>query len=84
MAAPSRFGYRKGQTGILGLIAALVMFVLLWALWLGEWLAEAGQDFIVNNGLTGIEAFLIANLNLWVFCGLCVGIIFAVGVGASR
>ena len=66
----------KGQTSVLNVIFSLIGFFILWALWLGEWLSNAGTDLVINNNLTGIEAFLASNLNLWVFFGLILGVIW--------
>jgi len=77
------FSTTKGQIGLISVVFALIMFFLLWALFLAEWLRDVTQDFIIQNELMGIEAFLISNINLWIFCGLLIGII-AVAYGGNR
>ena len=81
MARPSLLKSNKGQLGILSVVFGLIMFIILWSLWLGGWLAQAGADLVLNNGLTGIEAFLASNLNLWVFVGLILGVLATVYIG---
>jgi hypothetical protein len=57
----------------------LILIVFIWFVFLAGVLTTAGQDAITNGGLTGIEAFFYANLNLiiifvplllWVLAGL--------------
>ena len=74
----------KGQIGLVSLVFALIMFFLLWGLYLGKWLAEWGRDAITRNSLTGIEAFLLANLNLWVVIGLMIGVMAWVYIGGGQ
>jgi hypothetical protein len=57
----------------------LVLIVFIWFVFLASVLTQAGNDAITNGGLTGIEGFFYANLNLiiifvplllWVLAGL--------------
>ena len=64
---------KKAQVGAIGFILLVVIFVINWAIWLGTWLSEVGQVAIIENNLTGVEAFFFANLNLWVFIALILG-----------
>jgi hypothetical protein len=41
-----------------------MLIVFIWFVFLAGVLTTAGQDAITNGGLTGIEAFFYANLNL--------------------
>lgn len=66
---------RKGQLGVLWAIVNLIIFVILWALFLGSWVNTWSNNMIVNNGLVGVEAFLIAYLNLWIWCGVMIGML---------
>ena len=66
---------KSGQVGLISLVFSLIAFVILWALYLGKWLSDWGQDMITRNSLTGIEAFLAGNLNLWVILGVIVGVL---------
>jgi len=68
------FRDKKGY-GIIGYFFLVVVFVILWFIWIGGWLAEVGETAIEENALTGIEAFFYANLNVWVFMGLILGTI---------
>jgi hypothetical protein len=62
----------KGQ--IVGFIGSVIVFLIVWALFLGKWLNEWTNYTITANNLTGIEAFLLANLNLFVLVFLILGI----------
>lgn len=64
----------KGQ-GPIGFIFVIIVFLLLWFLWIGEWIAQVGEDAIAAGQLTGIEAFFYANLNVIVLLGLMLGTI---------
>lgn len=66
---------RKAQTGIISYFFLVIVFVIIWALWLGRYLNESGRQAITDLGLTGIEAFLIANINLFIFIGLVISVL---------
>ena len=65
-------GNRRGQSGILSYFAVVFVFVINWALWLGAFLRDWGEQAVTVNSLTGIEAFLLSNINLFVFIGLLI------------
>lgn len=65
---------KTAQAGPVGFIFFVIFFLILWFVWIGGWLSEVGQTAIIQNGLTGIEAFFYANLNLWVGLALVLGI----------
>jgi uncharacterized membrane protein (UPF0136 family) len=70
---------KKG--GLVGYFFALAVFILVWAVFLGSWLSQIGADFVTANSLVGLEAFIAANINLWVMFGvLAAG---AIGLAAS-
>lgn len=85
MGRPSLFASnskaRRGQLAILGVIFGLVIFFILWALWLGGWINTVTTDFVTTNSLTGIEAFFITYLNLWIFVGIMLGSISIIYIG---
>lgn len=51
-------------------------FIILWALALSGWLSTFGHQAVVNNNLTGIEAWAYDNLNLVVFAVFTVSLFF--------
>jgi hypothetical protein len=59
---------RKGN--LLGFGTWIIMFICVWAFWLGSFMQEWGLKNVTDNGLTGIEAMFYMNLNLWIFFGL--------------
>lgn len=71
----------KRGAGLLGFAFWIIMFICIWAVWLGQFLAEWGQKNIIDNSLTGLEAMFYANLNLWIFLGLL--IIIYIGIRTS-
>jgi len=75
---------KRGQLAVLGVIFALIIFVILWALFFGAWVNTWSQQMITVNGLTGVEAFLIANMNLWIGVGVLIGAVSVAYAGGGR
>lgn len=75
---------KKAQVTVLGVIFGLIVFVVLWALFFGAWVNTWSQNMIDVNSLTGVEAFLIANMNLWIGVGVFIGAVTAVYFGGGR
>ena len=74
---------KKG--GIIGFIFGVAVFVILWFVFLGQFLAWSGQYAIERNNLSGWEAFVLANLNLFVFIFLIICIIgYTIFFGGSK
>ena len=57
------FRNKKG-VGIIGAIMLFMVFVVMWFVWLGGWVAQVGHQVVIDNSLSGIEAFAFDNLNL--------------------
>jgi len=72
----------KGQ--ITEVLFSLLVFIILWAMFFGEWLANEGEKYIVQHSATGLEAFLMANMNLWVFAGLIIGVVTTLFIGGNK
>ena len=66
---------KKAQVGPLAGIVLMLMFLVMWAIWLGPYLATVGQSTIETNNLNGIEAFAFANLNVIVLYGAIIGML---------
>lgn len=64
---------KKAQFGILSIIFGVVVFLILWALFFAGWLNTWAEQMILINNLTGIEAFLVSYINLWVGIGVMIG-----------
>ena len=65
---------KKAQSGPVGLIFLVIVFIIIWAVWLGQFVTTMGQQAIQATGLTGLEAFIYANINLFIFIALVLGI----------
>lgn len=63
----------KAQVGPIGFVFLIIVFLIVWMIFLGDWLKDIGQDTIADQSLTGFEAFLWANLNLWTLLALVLG-----------
>jgi len=61
----------------------IVTFII-WVTWAYKYFSEQGQIAITNGGLIGIKAFLIANINLWVFLGFIIGLILIIYTGKNN
>lgn len=72
------------KAGLLGFAFWIIMFVCVWAVWLGSFLAEWGLRNVNDNSLTGLEAMFYSNLNLWVFLGLLVIIYIGIRSGGGQ
>ena len=48
-------------------LLVIFVFVIIWAFWLGSFLAYWGAQAVSVNSLTGIEAFFLENINLFIF-----------------
>jgi hypothetical protein len=71
----------KGQFSILLFIGSLIIFIFIWAVWLGGWLQNYAETAITAGTVTGTEAFILANLNLIIFLGLLLTILIAITFG---
>jgi hypothetical protein len=54
------------------------MFIILWSLTISNIVGEFGHQAVVDNNLTGVEAFLLDNFNLVI---LFIFIVFMVAIG---
>jgi len=73
----------KKAVGYIGAIGFVLLFIVMWFLWLGKWISEVGLQAIDSNGLTGIEAFLYANINIIIMVCLFLFLIGFVYFGAQ-
>ena len=72
----------KGQ--IIGFLGSVIVFLIVWALFFASWVNEWANTLIESNNLQGIEAFLIANLNIWIFIFLVISIFLFLGFGGRN
>jgi len=70
---------KKAQT-VITVFFWVLGFIILWALFLGNFLNTQIANAISVNGLTGIEAFLLSYLNLFVYLIIFVFIIIVVNI----
>lgn len=75
---------KKGQIGILAFIFGIILFVILWAVWLGDQINYWVGLSIASGDVTGIEAFLLSNMNLWIGVILFAGIAWFTIAGGSN
>jgi len=65
----------KSGRSVIGFFFGIMAFVFLWIIWLGKYLSIVGTMAIASTGATGMEAWMYANLNLFVLIGLMILII---------
>lgn len=65
---------KKAQGGPVYFVFGILLFVLLWFTWLGGFIGDIGEQIVVSNGYTGVEAFFYANLNIVIFVVLVLAI----------
>jgi len=63
---------KKGQLTIVGLIGIMI-FLGVWAA-LSSTINSFSQQVVVNGNLTGVQALLMNNINLWIALGLIMSI----------
>ena len=75
---------KSAQAGPLAMIFLIFIFLINWALWLGEWLSVVGQNMVEVNHITGLEAFFYSNLNMIVLLGVIFGMMAFMYFGGGR
>jgi hypothetical protein len=75
----------KAQIGFVKIFFLVLTFVLMWAFWLGKWLNEWVALSIENTpSMSGLEVFLLANINMWILLLLFIGILIYVYSGGAQ
>jgi hypothetical protein len=64
----------SGESGPIGAVFLLLVFIVNWFIWLGSFLATVGADIVTSTNLTGIEAFAFYNLNFIVLICMVLGV----------
>ena len=64
----------KKALGPVGALVLFGIFLLIWFLWLGGFVNQMGTSAMQLDNATGLEAFLLSNLNLAVFICMLLGI----------
>jgi len=75
---------KKKAVGPIGAIFLFLIFLIMWFVWLGAWINEAGQIAIQESGATGIEAFFYANLNFFIFVIMLLAIMGWIYLGGEQ
>lgn len=77
---------RKAQTvlPVMAVLFGVVTFAILYGMGLGAWLQSAIDDYIIQTGATGLEAFLISYLQVWAFCGIAIGVLVMTYMGRGQ
>ena len=56
------------------MIFTSLLFIIFWAMFLGNWLITIGYNYITTNSSTGVEALFMANLNFIVLIAFILSI----------
>jgi len=73
----------KKAVGPIGAIFLLIFFNIVWFVWLGGWVNEAGQ-IAISNGASGLETFFYTYLNFFIFIAQILGIMAFIYFGGSE
>ena len=74
---------KKAFFNPIGVILAYLIFLALWFFAFAEAINYWAQFIIEFNSLVGLEAFLMANMNFWVFIISTIGVIAGVYMGGG-
>jgi len=79
------FSNKLGQVGLVKVFFLVLTFVLIWSFWLGKFLNEWATISISNTpSMSGLEIFLLSNINMWILLLLFAGILIYVYSGAYQ
>ena len=73
---------KKGQ--VMSIVFGLIVFIILWAMFFAKWLNDWAEQFIVSSSLTGLEAFFVSYINVWVFAGVIIGVVSVLYFGGNQ
>jgi hypothetical protein len=71
--------YKKGQFQIISIFMQVLIVLFFLGTGLGEVINTFTQNAITSNNMTGVTAFLLAYMNLWIILGL----FLVVSIGTS-
>ena len=69
---------KKGSVVVISLFFIVLLFIILWVTTLASMFSEWGNKAVQEHNLTGINAFIMQNLNLVILLFLILAIIVAV------
>ena len=69
---------------MLAIFFVLLTTFIIWALWGAEQLSFWANYAITTHAMTGVNAFLLSLINLWVFLGFILGIVGLIYFGGSN
>ena len=73
----------RGQTAIT-ILFGLIMFSILYFMFFAGFISEWCQLTITQNNLSGLEAFLLGNMNLWIIVVVLIFIFASLYWGGER
>lgn len=76
--------HKKAQAGILGAIFGLFIFFLVWVLAAMPYLQTYGSEIVAANEYTGVIAFILLNINIFIFFGFLIGMFILLGFGGRQ
>ena len=75
---------KKAQVAPLAAIILYLMFLLIWFLWLGNYINQVGGAVVETNNMVGVEAFFFSNLNIVVLIGMTLGMMTIIYIGGRQ
>lgn len=72
----------KGQS-VITLAFYVLVFIIGFAMFFGGWINDIGDEAIAKGQVTGFEAFVYANLNVFIIVALIIFILASLYVGGG-
>lgn len=66
---------KKGNVGPVAAILLFMIFLVNWFIWLGSWINTVCSQMVIDNNLTGIEAFAFSNMNFIIMICMFLGML---------
>lgn len=57
----------RKAVGPIGAVFLFGVFIIMWFVFLGAWVNTVCHGMVVDNNLTGVEAFILDNMNFVIF-----------------
>jgi hypothetical protein len=73
----------RGQFMFIPWLVLVAFFIAFWVLAVAPFVNTTTQDAITTNQMSGIEAFLLAGMNVWILLAVILGVIVVIYFGVG-
>lgn len=74
---------RRAQFTFIPWLLMLGVFIAFWAVALAPVINDVTQEQITAQGMTGLEAFFLGGLNIWILFSLILGVVVVIYFGVA-